>query len=183
MKKKIIIIFFILFIFLCSIQVGKMLYSNFEKNQDIKEENSETESSYIKERGEMTTRGLFEVGNVSSYETDLMANDMTFDNDTRLYYRVITNVEDYNVYKERLYSIPAMTTTDFENNFAIILANENERNSNEVDLIIYDIVDEETTSRIIVKQRENPREYCENNVFWAIVDKSVLNEQIDVEIQ
>ena len=157
-----------------------------KKNQDIKEENtenSETESIYIKERGEMTTRGLFEVGNVSSYETDLMANDMIFDSDTRLYYRIITNIEDYNVYKERLYSIPAMTTTDFENNFVIILANENEINSNEVDLIIYDIVDDENTSRIIVKQRENPRKYCENNVFWAIVDNSVLNEQIDVEIQ
>lgn len=188
MKKKIIIIFLLLFVFLCSVQAGKILYSNFEKNQDIKKEekieNNEIESVYIKERGEMDTRALFELENGdASYEINLMENDMMWDTDTRLYYRTITNMEDYNIYKERLYSLPEMSHTDFENNFVIILANENERVQGEIDLIIYDVVDDGTTTHIIVKQRENPREYRENNVFWAIVDKSVLNEQIDVEIQ
>lgn len=45
------------------------------------------------------------------------------------------------------------------------------------------IVSDETTTHIIMKQKENSTINGENNVFYAIVDKSELKENVDVIIQ
>lgn len=186
MKKVFILIIFLL-IFMVSVFIGKKVYENLntveiQGDVDKKAEKIEDETNII-QRGEMNTRALFELENGdASYEINLMENDMIWDDDTRLYYKIITSMEDYNVYKERLY-LPEINNTDFENKFVIILANENQRDIDEKDLIIYDVVDDGVTSHIIVKQRENPSEYRDNNVLYAFVNKSVLREQIDVEIQ
>lgn len=192
--KKVLIFILFLFIFIISIFLGKNLYTHLNTTkissstlvETQKNENTnniiENTPNIIK-RMEFTSSSIFEVTNVSNYETDLMANNMTFDTDSRLYYKIITNIEDYAIYKERLYYIPEMTAEDFEKNFVVILANENERSFSETDLIIYDVIDEGNISHIIVKQRENPVEHCKNNVFFAIVNNSALKEHIDVEIQ
>ena len=53
-------------------------------------------NTFIKKQDKMETRGLFDDGRgYSNYETDLMANDMTWQDDVRLYYRAITNSTDY----------------------------------------------------------------------------------------
>lgn len=188
--KKVLILFIIFLIFTISFFLGRSLYeyiNTLEFQESINEKSDNTEkdedNTNIIQRLEMNTRALFELENGdASYDINLMENDMAWDIDTRLYYRIITCIEDYNIYKERLY-LPEMNNTDFENNFVIILANENQRSSDEIDLIIYDVIDDGTTSHIIVKQRDNPSQYCENNVFFAIVDKSALNKQVDIEIQ
>ena len=51
------------------------------------------------------------------------------------------------------------------------------------DLIIYDVNTEETTTNIVLKQRENPRAYCDNNIFCAVVSKSLIKDVVDVKIQ
>ena len=46
----------------------------------------------------MITRGLFEYMNDNSYENNLMANDMTWNQESGLYHKVITTMEDYDIY-------------------------------------------------------------------------------------
>lgn len=126
---------------------------------------------------------LFELEpGLSYYEVDLVANDMTWNHNTRLYYKIITNTEDYNKYKERI-NLPERTDTDFKDSFVVILVNENIRSQDEIDLMVYDVIADETTTHIIMKQKENPSYYSENNVFYAIVDISELRENVTVVIE
>ena len=140
------------------------------------------EKTNIIEHGEISTRGLFELPNgVVSYENNLMGNDMTWDQDTRLYYKVIETEEVYNKYKDRI-EVPELNADDLKNNYLIIVANENIRESDEIDLLIYDVVVNENTTEIIVKQKENPSPYSDKNVFWAVVNKDLIKDSIDVKI-
>lgn len=192
MKKILICIVVIILVFVAAFIVGNKLYYNMVKvdkdreNIEIpeqKENENVVDTSYIKESKEMNTRGLFDLGDgVTTYEIDLMANDMTWNAEPRLYHKIITTMEDYNIYNERI-GLPKMTETDFEENFIVVVANENVRESYETDLYIAEVVVEDNTSHIILKQRENPREYCDNNVFYAVIDNDMLKENIVVEIQ
>ena len=68
----------------------------------------------------------------------------------------------------------------------------------ETDLLIYEVVADDTTTHIKMRQRENPVVYTDegslrsssdriyysdNNVFWAVVDNSQLRDKADVTIE
>lgn len=189
MKKIVIVIIIVIIILMGSILLGKKLYSNYttkqlnQENIDRNEINTEInkESTNIKERGELNTRGLFELSDgVSSYEINLMANDMNWDVKTSLYYKIITNEDDYNRYKARI-TLPEMN--NFEKEFLIIVANENIRSEDENDLIISEVISDDTTIQIIMKQKENPSAYSINNVFYAVVENIDLKENIEIKIE
>lgn len=99
--------------------------NNSEQNINIDETNK-TLNSFIRERGELKTSGLYNYNGDMSYENDLMQNDMTFHTECSLYHKIITNMGDYNKYKERI-AISEMTEKDFNNTFLVIIANENIR--------------------------------------------------------
>lgn len=165
-----------------------------QKNEDRRE----NMPSYIKDRGELEgNSGLTMVNNVYNYEESLLGNDMTWNNSSSLYYKIITNMEDYNKYSSRI-DIPKMISIDFEDYFLVVIANENLKPKNEVDLYVYDVTTDNTTTHIIMKQKQNPivrntsknsnneksRTYeSDNGTFWAIVDKSKLKDNIDVIIE
>ena len=65
----------------------------------------------------------------------------------------------------------------------VIVANENIRDDDETDLMIYNVVGDDTKTHIIMKQKENSTINGENNVFYAIVDRSELKENVDVTIE
>ena len=57
-------------------------------------------NNFIKKQDSFETNGLYSDGRgYTNYETDLTANDMTWQSNVNLYYRVITNIDDYNKYK------------------------------------------------------------------------------------
>ena len=190
MKKGIIGIIVVIIVLICSILIGNYLYKSYEKTEPQKDisENiivNEISSSdtNIKQRGELNTRGLFELGDgKSSYETDLMANDKTWNQETSLYYKIITNMEDYNKYKDRII-LPEMNDSNFEKAFLVIVANENIRSEDETDLMISNVISNDTTTQIIMSQKENPSAYNINNVFYAIVENVQLKENIEVKIE
>ena len=92
-------------------------------------------NTFIKKQDKMETRGLFDDGRgYTSYETDLMVNDMTWQSDVRLYYRVITNSSDYEKYKSRIPTFPEISEINFDENFIVIIANENYRDFDEIDM-------------------------------------------------
>lgn len=141
-------------------------------------------NKFIKQRDEIDSRGLFDLGDgISISETDLMLNDMIWNKDCKLYHKIITNIEDYNKYKSRVKELPDMTEKDFNKNFLVIIANENERQLNEKDLEIFNIEVDETTVHIIMKQKENPNFENDSNIWYAIIDKSQLRDNADVKIK
>lgn len=141
-------------------------------------------NQFIKQEDKIETRGLFDTGDgITTYEIDLMANDMTWNEETRLYHRIITNIEDYNKYKSRINKLPDMEEKDFDENFLIIIANENKRDIDESDLKISDVYAKEDITYIILKQKEMPDYSNQGNVWYAVVDKSQLKENIKVEIE
>ena len=168
--------------------------SNAEVDVTINKENNAQSNSNIIQKAEIHTRGLFEMPgtHISSYETDLMANDMTYNSDVNLYHKVITVQDDYNKYDERI-DLPEV---DLNENFIVVIANENFRSEDETDLTIEKIVSDENTTQIVMKQKENPTFYAtdvnratgnnyynDNNVFWAVVNLSELRDNIVVRIE
>lgn len=141
-------------------------------------------NKYIKKQEEITSRGLFDLGDgITTYETDLMANDMTWNQKPRLYHKIISDQEEYNKYKSRVEELPNLEEINFEENFVIIIANENVRQLHEKDLTISEIIADETTTHIKMKQKENPDYNKNNNIWYAIVDRSLLRENADVSIE
>lgn len=140
-------------------------------------------NNYISKQDKFESRGLFDTGDgITTYETDLMANDMTWNAEPRLYHKIITNMEEYNKYKSRIPEIPDMSESDFESNFLVIVANENIRQNLEKDLIISDVYVDSETTKIIMKQRENPDYNNDCNIWYAVVDNSQLRDNVKVEI-
>ncbi len=160
---------------------GTKIYNKFIKKQDKMET---TKAKIIKKQDKMETRGLFDDGSgYTDYETDLMANDMTWQDDVRLYYRAITNSNDYEIYKSRIPTFPEVSEIDFDKNFIVIIANENYRDLDEIDMEISNVYADETTTNIIMKQKENPNMDDITNVWYAIIDNSQLKDNIKITIE
>ena len=156
-------------------------YEKFENNSSVNEEILD-DKSFIIEKGEMQSRGLFGKDGDLSYENDLLDNNMTYHPDTRLYYRIINNMIDYNVYKERI-EIPELNEKDFENNFLLVVSNENVRLQDETDLEISDVFVIDDVMQIAIKQKGNPNYNSQTNVFWAFVDNTVLKDKVNIIIE
>lgn len=192
--KKIIVIILIGIIFVIGVYFGKNMVDVEINNSDENVNNSLNDDlentmldSTIKDRGEIKTSGLYNYNGDLSYENDLMQNDMTWHTECSLYHKIITNMSDYNKYKERI-AIPEMVENDFNDTFLVIIADETLRkNPKETNLMVYDVYSDETTTHIIMKQKDNSKDGTDqelmNNVFYAIIDKSQLKENINVSIE
>ncbi len=205
MKKAIIGVIVIIIIIFGLLFFQKPLKEKFlstnsnESSQENNNENTEPNAikcEYILERKEISTSKLYSIdGHSSYYEVDLMQNDMTWNNECALYHKLITNKEDYDKYNERI-ELPEI---DFSKNFIVVISNENLKQADETDLLIYEVVADDTTTHIKMRQRENPVVYTDegslrsssddriyysdNNVFWAVVDNSQLRDKADVTIE
>lgn len=167
---------------------------NFENQKEV--DRRANKPSYIIERGELD--GNLELISLNGdYNYNLLDSDMIWNNESGLYHKIIMNMEEYNKYSSRI-DIPKMVQSDFENYFLIVIANENLKPKNEVDLYVYDVICDDTTTHIIMKQKENPiirntsknitneqaRVFeSDNATFWAIIDKSKLKNNVDVIIE
>ena len=141
-------------------------------------------NEFIKKQDEVKSRGLFDLGDGhTEYEINLMANDMSWNSKNSLYHRIIDNRADYEVYKSRINEFPEAEEINFEENFVVIIANENIRQPHEKDLTIHNVYADDDTIHIVMKQKENPNYDVESNIWYAIVDKSLLRNSADVTIE
>ena len=141
-------------------------------------------NEFIKKQDEVKSRGLFDLGDGhTEYKINLMANDMTWSIKNSLYYKVLDNSVDYEVYKSRIKEFPETEEINFEKNFIVIIANENIRQPHEKDLTIDNIYADDNTTHIVMKQKENPNYDVESNIWYAVVDKSLLRNSADVTIE
>lgn len=138
-------------------------------------------NEYIKKQDELKSNSLY-LNDGKLYSNDF-TEDMIYEKTVDLYYKVITNISDYNKYKHNLSDLPELTSEEFNSNFLIIIGNWGSRYPHENDLEISRIdVNDETTS-IILKQKENPN-YDKNAItLYAIIDKSTLKQNIKLCIE
>ena len=177
--KKIVLIFIIVLVFIISIRIGmQLINSNTEEfENDIEENDIEKEDAKIQDEtniiknGEIQTEGIYE-----------LAINMTKQQDVNLYYKIITSKEEYEEYKNKI-PLPDISAEDFKNDFVIILNNENPRAIDETDLRVYKVFSDDSNTYIVMKQKDNPTDYLYYNVYYAIVDKAQLKENIIIKIE
>ena len=93
---------------------------------------------------------------------------MIWNENSRLYHRLISNKEDYEKYKSRVSELPEVSEINFDENFIVIIANENIRQMHEKDLTIYNVNADENTTHII-KRKIDVTQFS----FNTIVDKNL----------
>lgn len=138
----------------------------------------------IKKKEELDTTSIFRVkegpdkGTLHNYK-----NSMTYSEETDLFYKIITNGEEYEEYKSIEDELPEASEVDFNNNFLVIVAQEGIPLSlHEIDLTIAEINADETTTHIVLRTKENPNYDKTSITIYAIVDKSVLRNEISLKI-
>lgn len=137
-------------------------------------------NEYIKNKGEIQSDALYltEDGLYSSDYT----NGMLYDRETHLYYKIITNMKDYNKYKNILDKLPEMTKETFINNFLILICGTGSRDPHETDLEISEVTANSEITYLTLKQKENPN-YEKNSItLYAILDKELLRDKVKLEI-
>lgn len=141
-------------------------------------------NNYIKEKNSVDTVKTFGVG--ESYiddESVISLEDMFLNPNDILHHKIITNINDYNRYKKRIKELPEMTESNFDENFLVVVANTMFRQPHERDLELYDVTADETTTHIIMKQKENPDYNKKGNIWYAVVDKTLLRENVETKIE
>ena len=139
-------------------------------------------NQYIKKQDSANSYELFH--NAEGDSDFELKDDMIFEDDVRLHYKVITDIRSFDRYKEKLSQLPEMSETDFNDNFLMLFAQYGYRDAYERDLEISEITSNETTTYITLKQKENPNiESAGYFTFYAIIDKSLLKENIELTIE
>lgn len=136
-------------------------------------------NEYIKRQETINSRGLFDSGDgITNYETDLTQNDMKYSEESELLYKVITNMNDYQKYKERVNSLPEMTQDDFNTEFLLIMTWRVEREIHQTDLKVNNIIAEDNATYIYLAQKENANINSKNNIIYAVISKEKLKDNI-----
>lgn len=138
-------------------------------------------NEYIKKQDEINSDKLFIVE--EGMFSNNFANNMAYVKGADLYYKIITNIEDYNTYKTKVSELPEMTEESFANNFLVVIANWGARQPHESDLTISEINADETTTYITLKQKENPNYDKTTLTLYAIVDRTLLKEKTVINIE
>lgn len=137
-------------------------------------------NEYIKNKGEIQSKNLYltEDGLYSSDYT----NGMLYDRETHLYYKIITNMEDYNKYKNILEELPEMNEETFINNFLILICGTGSRDPHETDLEISEVTADSETTYLTLKQKDNPNYDKTDTTLYAILDKELLRDKVKLEL-
>lgn len=138
-------------------------------------------NEYIKKQNEINSNQLFVVKE-GTFSNDF-SNDMIYADKVDLYYKIITNIEDYDIYKTKINELPEMTQDSFNDNFLIIIGNWGSRQPYESDLTISDVNADETTTCIKLKQKEKPNYNKTTITLYAIIDKALLREKTNITIE
>lgn len=113
---------------------------------------------------------------------DDLKNNMNYDEETNYYYKIINNIDEYNDFKNMENKIPEMSEVDFSNNSLIVILQANFRELHEVDLFINDVIVENDTTFITLKQKDTPDYDSKENLICAIVDKNVIKNNIKIKV-
>ena len=78
-------------------------------------------NEYIKQQEEINSSGLYtDEQGFSYYEVDLTQNDMIYDEQSMLYYKIISDLQDYDKYKSKVNELPDISKEKFQEIFEFI---------------------------------------------------------------
>ncbi len=138
-------------------------------------------NEYIKQQEEINSSGLYtDEQGFSYYEVDLTQNDMIYDEQSMLYYKIISDLQDYDKYKSKVNELPDISKEKFQEIFVIIIANTGMRQPHESDLNISEIKSDETTLYITMDQKAEPDYNNFGRVWYAVVDKMLLRNNVKI---
>lgn len=138
-------------------------------------------NEYIKNKGQIDTDELY-ISSDGTWTWDF-AEDMIHDEKSGMYYKIITDFEEYNKYKEKNSELPEMTEIDFNNNFCIIIGRPRMQYPHERDLEILDISADSTNTYVTIKQKNNPNYDKTSLTLYAIAEKTLLKNNIELNIE
>ena len=138
-------------------------------------------NEYIKNKGEIQSENLY-LTEEGFYSMDF-ANDMIYEETANLYYKIITNIKDYNKYKNIIEELPEMTKDEFNNNFLIIIASGLSRRPHEADLIISEVDADETHTYVTLTQKCNSDYDKDIFTLYAIINREILREKIKLNVE
>ena len=141
-------------------------------------------NEYIKKQDAIETRGLFDLGDgISNFDTDLRQNDMIWDEENGVYYKVISDFSTYEKYKERVNSLPEIIREEFKNQFLFIVTWTTERQMHEMDLEVSRVMSDNLTTYITLKQKKEADYNTENNMIYAVISNNELKSNVKLEIE
>ncbi len=131
------------------------------------------------QQGKAMTDGLTyrENGTIES----LIDSDMQYDQDSRFYYKIITDDENYQKYKNTIPELPEMSLEDLNENALIILGSVLPRDSFEGNLKISNVysVDKITYIQLTKDDSANKNN---SNLIYAIVHKDEISDNVKIII-
>ena len=154
-------------------------YLKIEKTEDTVASDVDfapKEKTYLLESGELFSEEISE-----KYNSTNLVENMNFDSSSNLYYKIITDLSEYEIFKEEI-ELPELTEQKFQNYFAIIIFNDSQREMDESDLEIIKVYSIGSETHIILHQKDDANAFQLNNVFYAIAEKSQLEASIVIDI-
>lgn len=149
-------------------------------NEYIKKYNDEIEAKELFYTGEMAE---IDGENVKLYSDEILSNTMIYDENARLYYKIISNKDLYLEYKSKVRGLPEESEVDFNENFFVIITNSgSELYLHRRDLKIDTIEADENTMYINLIPKEDANYDKLHTELYAVVDKSLLRENINIRI-
>lgn len=137
-------------------------------------------NTYVKKDDDIDLRGLFEVGN--GWYSDEIRAGMKLDNESNMYYKIISNEEEYKQVKEKVKDLQEGTKIDFSKNFLILITHGEVSVDNlEKDLTVSEINADETTTYVTLVQKENPNYDKLRTEISVVVDRLLLRDNVKIK--
>ncbi len=143
-------------------------------------------NEYIKKSDKVELKELFyygesELGKI--YSNDIL-DDMIYDKETELYYKVIEQEETYKQYKKMVNELPEISDIDFQKNLIMIITAGlgTEPYLYRRDLVISEINADEETTYITLVPNENPNYDKLRTELYVVFDKTLLRDDVKIKI-
>lgn len=143
-------------------------------------------NEYVKKQETSNSTSLVSVKNDSGFSDDFIINNMKLEensNISNVYYKIISNIDDYNLFKEKEGKLPEISKDDLEENMLLVIFKSGQGQPHEMDLEITDINYDESNTYIVLEQKENPDFNKTSNLIYAIIDKKAIKDNIKINLK
>ena len=141
-------------------------------------------NTYIKKDESIDLRGLFYTGEgeFGSLYSDEITAGLSYNKESNMYYKIIKNEEEYKTIKDKVNELPDSTEIGFDKNFLMLITHgEVSAKFKERDLTVSEITADNTTTKILLKPKENSDFNNIRSSLYVIVDKTLLRENVNIE--
>lgn len=138
-------------------------------------------TEYIKRKDDINSKSFISVSN-STYTDDFISENMKYNENANVNYRIITNIKDYAIFKEKENNLPDMSENDFKDSFMAIFFKSGSSDPHRSDLTVSEITADEKNTYITIKSDENPDMNKTSEVFYAVIDNILLRDNISIKL-